>query len=155
MLFGQIQDCVAQRRSRQFEAVVERRDDMGSDLAANQPPGIRSDSADEPLSQPAPALAVYELPLEDEPVRAACGAGRAGPGPAAAERVLVLPPALDRGRAAGAGRRALPARVSRSIASACDLSAAWPLGAAATLAVLNILYTLFLPRGGAVATRPG
>jgi signal transduction histidine kinase len=119
---------------------------MGSDLAPNRPPGIRGDKADDPLSRHAHALAVYQLPLEEEPSQ-----------PRAASEVLDLYLLQQNAFWFCRLRWIVVAMLSAAGCAAglgfpldrlgLRLHATWPLCAASTLAVLNVIYTLFLPRG--------
>ncbi|MHB8860837.1 MAG: sensor histidine kinase [Pirellulaceae bacterium] len=121
---------------------------MGSDLASNRPPAMRGGSASDPLSQPGHAVAVYQLSQEDR-----------------AAQPRIVPKVLDlfllqqnaywfcRLRwivvgllAAAGGAAAFGLPLDRL---GVRLPAAWPLYAAGFLAVLNVIYSLFLPLGGA------
>ncbi|MHB8974742.1 MAG: sensor histidine kinase [Pirellulaceae bacterium] len=120
---------------------------MGSDLAANQLPEHRGDSADDPRSRHAQGMAVYQLPLAEEPAPP-----REVPEVLDLEllqqnavwfcrlRWIVVALLAAAGCAAGLG---LPL-------DRCGLClpAAWPLCAASALAVLNVVYLLFLPPRG-------
>jgi two-component system, OmpR family, phosphate regulon sensor histidine kinase PhoR len=121
---------------------------MGSDLAANQPLGFRPDSTEGLASRSAREVTVYQLPLEEEPAPSrvdpdvldlsllqqnACWFCRL--------RWIVVVLLATAGCAAGLGLPLHPGGLR--------LSATWPLCAASSLAALNVLYTLFLPRSGA------